>query len=136
MSQVGYGQYDVVGAPFNLQAGAAGVVTGNTITMTAAGIVFNGAATIAAQTVVLPLNPADGAVAEISSLQVITALTVNASAGDVIVNGVLGVASTITPVAATGGSSTGKVSYKYSLNGFVTPTTGVVVNARTWFRVQ
>jgi len=150
-TQLGYGVSDTVGAPFQLLATATGVVTGNTVQMVGGGLHFNGAATIAAQTVTLPQNPVDGCVAEISSSQVITALTVQAATNyapqgtavnqagtvsDVIVNGVLGAATTITPTAQAGGVAIAVIKYKYSLNGYTNPTTGVVSNARTWFRVQ
>jgi len=140
MSQIGYGPSDPVGAPFQLLASAAQIVTGFVVTMTAAVLQLNPAGTLATGTVNLPLNPPDGCVAEISSTQVITALTVAANTGDVIVNGVLGAASTITPTAQTGGSAIATIKYRYSLNGSVTgnssAASAVAVNPRTWFRVQ
>lgn len=141
MSQVGYGHSDPVGVPFDLYTGAGQIVTGFNITMATASLVLNPATTpLATGTVNLPLNPPDGCVAEISSTQVITTLTVAANSGDVIVNGILGAASTLTPVAATGGSATAAIKYKYSLNGGVPGNSqspsAVAVNPRTWFRVQ
>jgi hypothetical protein len=133
--QVGYGHSDSVGVPFDFYASATGVVTGTTIAMQTNQLVLNPAATIAALTVTLPLNPVDGAFAEISSTQIITAITVNANTGDVIVNGVLGAASTITPVASTGGSATACLRYKYTLAGFQAGN-ATAVNPRTWIRVQ
>lgn len=140
MSQYGYGHSDPVGAPFDLYSGAGQIVTGFNITMATSGVHLNPAGTLATGTVNLPLNPPDGAVAEISSSQVITALTVAANTGDAIVNGVLGAATTITPTAQAGGVAIAVVKYKYSLNGAVPGNSqspsAVAVNARTWFRVQ
>ena len=140
MSQVGYGHSDIVGVPFDLYTGAGQIVTGFVITMATNAVHLNPAGTLATGTVNLPLNPPDGCVAEISSSQVITALTVAANSGDVIVNGVLGAASTITPTAQTGGSAIAVIKYKYTLNGGVPGNSqspsAVAVNPRTWFRVQ
>ena len=131
--QVGYGHSDSVGVPFDFYV----PVTGFNITMQTNILVLNPAGTLATGTVNLPLNPVDGAFAEISSTQVITSLTVAANTGDSLVNGVLGAASTITPTAQTGGSAIATLRYKYTLAGVVTNTlTGAVANARTWFRVQ
>ncbi len=135
MSQGGYGQYDPVGFPFNLYA----PLTGAAITMQAAGLVLNPAGTIAAATVTLPLNPPDGCVAEITSTQQITSLTISANTGDVIANGTLGAVTEIIPVAsATAGGATATLRYKYSLNGAlpVNASTGLGVNSRTWIRVS
>jgi hypothetical protein len=135
--QVGYGHGDVVGVPFDFYAGAT-LVTGSTITMQTAVLVLNPTGTLAALTVNLPLNPVDGADASITSTQVISAagLTVNANTGDVIVNGVLGAATSLTPAAtATSGSATATIKYKYTLNGFQ-PASGAAVNPRSWIRVQ
>jgi hypothetical protein len=140
MSQHGYGPYDADGVPFNLAAGANGVVSGSTIAMQAASLVINAGGTTAALTVTLPTNPPDGCVAEISSLYQITSLTVNASAAgaatDSIVNGTLGAVTEIIPVATTtAGSSTNTIKYKYSLNGYINGNVPAL-NPRTWFRVQ
>jgi len=132
--QVGYGHGDVAGIPFDFYGGAT-LVTGSTITMQTAQLVVAPTGTLATLVVNLPLNPVDGCCAEISSTQVITALTVNANTGDVVVNGVLGAASTITPTAQTGGSAISTIKYKYTLNGFQ-PASGAAVNPRTWIRVQ
>jgi hypothetical protein len=135
--QVGYGHGDVVGVPFDFYAGAT-LVTGSTITMQTGVLVLNATGTLAAITVNLPLNPVDGADASITSTQVITALTVNANTGDVIVNGVLGGITSLTPTANTGAgaiSGLATVRYKYTLNGFQ-PASGAAVNPRTWVRVQ
>ncbi len=129
-----YGHSDAWGIPFDFYAGATGVVTGSTISMQTATLVLNGAATIAALTVNLPLNPPDGCRAEIISTQIITALTVAANTGDLIVNGVLGAASTITPTASTGGQADAAIKYVYTLNGFQAGNT--FLNPRTWIRVQ
>jgi len=135
--QAGYGHGDVVGIPFDFYAGAT-LVAGSTITMQTGQLVVNPPGTLAALTVNLPLNPVDGAIAEITSTQVLTSLTVNANTGDVIVNGVLGAVGNLTPTANTGsGAVTGlaTVRYKYTLNGFQ-PASGAAVNPRTWVRVN
>lgn len=135
MSQLGYGATDPVGAPFNFIAGA-NVVTGSTVTMTAASLVFAAAGTTAALTVNLPLNPPDGCVAEISSTQIVTALTVAANTGDAIVNGLLAAVTGLTPVASAGaGSATAVIKYKYSLAGSIAGN-AAAINPRTWVRVQ
>jgi hypothetical protein len=106
--------------------------------MQTAELIVNPTGILATMTVNLPLNPVDGAAASITSTQVITTLTVNANTGDVIVNGVLGAATTLTPTANPGsGAITGlaTIRYKYTLNGFQ-PASGAAVNPRTWIRVQ
>lgn len=133
--QAGYGHGDSVGVPFDFYV----PVTGFAITMQTNLLVLNPAGTLAGpQTITLPLNPVDGAFAEISSTQTISSLTIAANTGDVIVNGVLAAVTAITPAASgTAGSASATVRYKYTLNGVVTSTlTGAVANARTWFRVQ
>jgi hypothetical protein len=74
--------------------------TGATITMATGERrrVIDPAGTIAALTVVLPASPADGAVAEIMTSQIITALTVNAPGGATTNGGAL------TPAADSGAS--------------------------------
>lgn len=134
---LGYGHGDVIGIPFDFYAGAT-LVTGSTITMQTGELVLNAPGTMATLTVNLPLNPVDGARAEITSTQVITALTVTANSGDLIVNGVLAAASSLTPTANNGtGAVTGlaTIRYKYTLNGFQ-PASGAAVNPRTWVRVN
>jgi hypothetical protein len=127
-----YGHSDCWGIPFDFYAGATGVVTGSTFAMQTGTIVFNAGATIAALTVTLPLNPPDGARAEIYSTNQITSLTVNANTNDVIVNGTLGAVTEIIPVASgTAGSAASMVKYMYSLNGAANGN-----NPRTWLRVQ
>jgi hypothetical protein len=135
--QVGYGHGDVVGIPFDFYAGAT-VVTGSTITMQTSQLIVLPPATLAALTINLPLNPVDGAIAEITIGQIITALTVNANTGDsVTYTGILqNVTGTFTPTAVTGaGVSTSTIRYRYTLNGFQ-PASGAAVNPRTWIRVQ
>jgi hypothetical protein len=138
--QVGYGHGDVVGIPFDFYGGAT-LVTGSTITMQTGMLVLFPPGAIAL-TINLPLNPVDGAIAEISNVgaaaSVITVTALNANTGDSLIS--LGVAgsglTTITPVAGTaGGSQSYTVRYRYSLNGFQ-PASGAAVNPRTWFRVQ
>lgn len=137
--QVGYGHGDVVGVPFDFYAGAT-VVTGSTITMQTGLLVVLPPATLAALTINLPLNPVDGAVAEITIGQIITALTINANTGDSLVyTGLLQpttAGGTFTPVASAGaGSAATTLRFRYTLNGFQ-PASGAAVNPRTWFRVQ
>jgi hypothetical protein len=137
--QVGYGHGDVVGVPFDFYAGAT-LVTGSTITMQTAQLVLVATAAIAL-TINLPLNPVDGAYAEISNAStvvgdVITLTAVNANTGDTLATTGLGVPATITVVASTtGGSAISTIKYKYTLNGFQ-PASGAAVSPRTWFRVQ
>jgi hypothetical protein len=133
--QLGYGHGDVVGIPFDFYAGAT-LVTGSTINMQTSQLLVNPTGTLAALTVNLPLNPVDGALAEITSTQILTSLTVNANTGDFIVNGVLAAVTGLTPVASAGaGSATATIKYKYTLNGYA-PGSATPVNARTWVRVQ
>lgn len=133
--QAGYGHGDVFGVPFDFYAGAT-LVTGSTITMQTGKLTVNPTGTLAALTVNLPLNPVDGAIAEIASTQILTSLTVNANTGDSIVNGILAAVTGLTPVASAGaGGATAKIKYEYTLNGFQ-PASGAAVNPRTWIRVQ
>ncbi len=130
--QVGYGHGDVVGVPFDFYAGAT-LVTGSTITMQTAVLVLlpSGAVSL---TINLPLNPVDGAMAEIvnSSGSIVTLTAVNANTGDVLAGattpGTLP-AATQTPLVTT------SIKYRYTLNGFQ-PASGAAVNPRTWVRVQ
>jgi hypothetical protein len=133
--QAGYGHGDVVGIPFDFYGGAT-LVTGSTITMQTGMLVLNPPGTLATLVVNLPLNPVDGALAEITSTQILTGLTVNANTGDVIVSGVLATVTGLTPAASAGtGNATATIKYKYTLNGFQ-PASGAAVNPRTWIRVQ
>jgi len=133
--QVGYGHGDVAGIPFDFYGGAT-LVTGSTITMQTSQLVVNPTGALAALTVNLPLNPVDGCLAEITSTQTITALTINANTGDVLVPGVLAAVTGLTPVASAGaGSASATIKYKYTLNGFQ-PASGAAVNPRSWIRVQ
>jgi hypothetical protein len=132
--QIGYGHGDVVGVPFDFYAGAT-LVTGSTITMQTGILVVAPPATIATLTVNLPLNPVDGAVAEISVGGAgvnVTSLTVAANTGDLL----LGAAgSAVTAVGAGAGAATSTLRYRYTLNGFQ-PASGAAVQPRTWLRVQ
>src|SRR5580658_2182315 len=133
--QGGYGHGDVFGIPFDFYGGAT-LVTGSTITMQTSQLVVNPTGTLATLVVNLPLNPVDGCCAEITSTAILTGLTVNANTGDVIVNGILGAVTGLTPVASVGaGGATATIKYKYTLNGFQ-PASGAAVNPRTWIRVQ
>lgn len=120
-----YGHSDVWGLPFDFYSSVGGgaLVTGSTINMQTGKLVFHLAATLAAVTVNLPLNPPDGADAEISnSVNTFnfTALTVVANTGDSIVG-----------TAASSLNSGITVRYKYVLLGDITKG----VQPRTWVRV-
>jgi hypothetical protein len=138
--QVGYGHGDVVGVPFDFYAGAT-LVSGSTITMQTALLVLFPAAALTGIVINLPLNPVDGAVAEISNVGAVASTitaTINPNTGDSLV--AIGVAgSNITSIAnvslATGGTASTTVRFRYTLNGFQ-PASGAAVNPRTWFRVQ
>ena len=133
--QVGYGHGDVVGVPFDFYAGAT-LVTGSTITMQTGVLIVAPPATIAALTVNLPLNPVDGAVAEISVAGAgvnVTGLTVNANTGDALLGAAF--VGPLTALATTAGAAISTVRYRYTLNGFQ-PASGAAVNPRTWCRVQ
>jgi hypothetical protein len=137
MSQFGYGNADPVGAPFTYDAGVNGVVTGSTITMVPASLVLNGSA-VAALAVVLPLNPPDGCVAEITNVGgTITAFSVAANTGDLILAGGLGAPTIFTAASAstTAPSAANTYKYKYTLNGYVNGNVPAL-NPRTWIRVQ
>jgi hypothetical protein len=114
--QVGYGHSDVVAEPFDFYV----PLTAFTIAMQTAKLVLNPAGTLATGTVTLPLNPPDGTLAEISSTQTQTALTLSANTGDSIVGAVTAL------VANT------RVGYRYSLFGDILKG----ANPRTWIRVQ
>lgn len=137
--QVGYGKSDVIApkGPFDLYVGATQVLTGSAYTMQNSRLILIPAAAVTGVAITLPLNPPDGAEAEISNLSAVTGSsvtgTVSANTGDVIVNGTLAPATAITVTASpTAGGATNTIKYVYSLNG----STVNGVNARTWFRVQ
>lgn len=143
-TQVGYGKYDVVGSPFDfytnvaLQSVTGKLVTGSSLQMNNNKIVVHIGATLAALTVTLPQNPADGATAEVSNSvngNTITALTINpatsyvvgtANAGTTVSDNIAG-----TAVSATSTASGVTYRYQYTLNGDVTIGAG----PRTWVRV-
>jgi hypothetical protein len=131
--QVGYGHGDVVGVPFDFYAGAT-LVTGSTITMQT-GVLVLVPTTAISLTINLPLNPVDGAQAQISngSGSIITLTAVNANTGDSFVAGAT--APTALQVPGAAGEATSTVRYVYTLNGFQ-PASGAAVNPRTWVRVQ
>ncbi len=141
--QVGYGHSDIAGSPFDFYSGATQLPTGVTITMQTGVLVMNPAGAINA-TITLPLNPPDGAVAEISNVaaaaSVITLTALNANTGDTISSLGLTTPTAITPAAlATAGSASNTIKYKYSLFGSAgngAPQGAATLNARTWFRVQ
>jgi len=123
--QLGYGHGDVLALPFDYYSSVGGgtLATGQTFNMQTGKLVFHLAATIATAVVNLPLNPPDGADAEISnSVNTfnVTGLTVNANTGDSIVG-----------TAASSLNSGITVRYKYSLLGDITKG----VQPRTWVRV-
>lgn len=129
--QTGYGHGDVVGVPFDFYAGAT-LVTGSTITMQTAVLVLTPTGPISL-TINLPLNPVDGAVAEVcnASAFVITVTALNANTGDVVQGAALASLAAITAAAQAASCA----RYKYTLNGFQ-PASGAAVNPRTWLRVQ
>ncbi len=131
--QVGYGHGDVVGVPFDFYAGAT-LVTNSTITMQTGVLVLVPTGAISL-TINLPLNPVDGAQAQISngSGSIITLTAVNANTGDAFVAGAT--APTALQVPGAAGEATSTVRYVYTLNGFQ-PASGAAVNPRTWVRVQ
>jgi hypothetical protein len=131
--QIGYGHGDVVGVPFDFYAGAT-LVTGSTITMQTGVLVLVPTGAISL-TINLPLNPVDGAQAQISngSGSIITLTAVNANTGDSFVAGAT--APTALQVPGAAGEATSTVRYVYTLNGFQ-PASGAAVNPRTWVRVQ
>jgi hypothetical protein len=131
MSQLGYGKQDVVGQPYDfytnvaLQGVTGTLTTGQTLTMNNNKLVTHIGATLAALTVNLPLNPPDGATAEVSNSVntfTITALTIAANTGDVVVG---------TAVTATSTGSGVTYRFQYTLNGDVTKSAG----PRSWVRV-
>jgi hypothetical protein len=133
--QQGYGHSDLCAEPFDFYV----PLTGFSITMQTAKLVLNPAGTLATGAVTLPLNPPDGCIAEISSTQIVTALTVAANTGDLIVSGVLAAVTGLTPVAsAAAGSASATIKYRYTLFGSIpqNTVTGVGSNPRTWVRVQ
>jgi hypothetical protein len=121
--QQGYGHSDLCAEPNDFYV----PLTGFTITMLTAKLALNPAGTLATGTVNLPLNPPDGCLAEISSTQTQTALTVAANTGDLIVG-----AAVTALVANT------RVAWRYSLYGAIpqNQATGPGANPRTWVRVQ
>ncbi len=120
--QGGYGHSDVF-APgvFDFYSTSGSLVTGATINMLTSNLVVYASATLAALTVNLPLNPPDGAVAELNFTATITALTIAANTGDGFVGTNPTTASANTPIR-----------FKYSLLGDITKG----VQARSWIRVQ
>lgn len=131
MSQLGYGKQDVVGQPYDFYtnvalAGVTGTLTsGQTLTMNNNKLVAHIGATLAALTVNLPLNPPDGATAEVSNSVntfTITALTIAANTNDVVVG---------TAVSATSTAAGVTYRFQYTLNGDVTKGAG----PRSWVRV-
>src|SRR5271155_5744513 len=131
--QAGYGHGDVVGIPFDFYAGAT-LVTNSTITMQTGVLALVPTGAIAL-TINLPLNPVDGAMAQISngSASIITLTAVNANTGDSFVAGAT--APTALQVPGAAGEATSTVRWIYTLNGFQ-PASGAAVNPRTWIRVQ
>jgi hypothetical protein len=138
--QGGYGHGDVFGVPFDFYGGAT-LISGANITMQTALLVLFPSAALTGVVINLPLNPVDGAIAEISNVGTVAntiTCTINPNTGDsIIAIGVSG--SNITSIAnvslATGGTASTTVRFRYSLNGFQ-PASGAAVNPRTWFRIQ
>lgn len=131
MAIVGYGHSDVVGIPYDFYtnvaiSGVTGTLTsGATIAMQTGKLVVHIGATLAALTVTLPLNPPDGAEAEVCNSVntfTITSLTINANTGDAVVG---------TAVSATSTASGISYKFRYSLNGDLTKGAG----PRSWVRI-
>lgn len=131
MSQLGYGKQDVVGQPYDFYTnvalqGVTGTLTsGQTLLMNNNKLVAHIGATLAALTVTLPLNPPDGATAQVTNSVntfTITALTISANTGDVVVG---------TAVSATSTAPGVTYRFEYTLNGDVTKGAG----PRSWVRV-
>lgn len=123
--QAAYGHSDVF-APgvFDFYSTSGTLATGQTINMQTANLVLYATAAIAALTVNLPLNPPDGAVAELNLSGTggsVTTLTLAANTGDSIVGQAPTAMATITPIRL-----------KYSLFGDITKG----VQPRSWIRVQ
>jgi hypothetical protein len=123
--QGAYGHSDVF-APgvFDLYSARGTLATGQTITMQTSNLVLYTTGAITALTVNLPLNPPDGAVAEINVSGAggsVTTLTLAANTGD-----------SLSVAYATSLATNTPLRYKYSLNGDITKG----VQSRTWFRVQ
>lgn len=138
--QAGYGHGDVVGVPFDFYGGAT-LVSGANITMQTALLVLFPSAALTGVVINLPLNPVDGALAEISNVGAVAntvTCTISANTGDsIIAIGVAGPNLTVITNASvtTAGSAATTVRFRYSLNGFQ-PASGAAVNPRTWFRIQ
>ena len=124
-----YGHADCWGIPFDFYSGIAvngvtgGLVTGATIAMQTGKLVLVPAGAISI-TVTLPLNPPDGADAEIQNYVgaagTVTLTALNANTNDVLLG---------TTVASLAAGATAR--FKYSLNGDITKGSG----PRTWIRV-
>jgi hypothetical protein len=124
-----YGHSDCWGIPFDFYSGIAingvtgGLVSGAVIAMQTGKLVLAPAGAISI-TVTLPLNPPDGADAEIQnyvgSAGTVTLSALNANTNDVLLG--------TTPASIAAGAT---VRYKYVLNGDITKGSG----PRTWIRV-
>lgn len=122
--QQGYGHSDLCAEPFDYAV----PLTAFAITMQTAKLVLNPAGTLATGAVTLPLNPPDGCLAEISSTQTQTAVTVTANTGDLIAG-----------TAVTALVANTRVAWRYTLFGTAgngAPLGAATANARTWVRVQ
>lgn len=118
--QTGYGHGDVVGVPFDFYSSP---VASQVITMQTAVIVFDVVNAVSI-TLTLPLNPVDGAVAEVTN-RVGSANTLTFT-GNLAANTGDSILGTALASLATGVSA----RYRYSLNGDITKG----VNPRTWVR--
>lgn len=145
---LGYGKNDVVGSPFDFYTNASAIggptgklTTGLTIQMNNNKlIVYQITSALAALTVTLPQNPADGATAEVSNTvggQTITSLTINAATSysgssstgtqnQTVSDQVVG-----TAVSATSTAAGVTYRFQYTLNGDNTVGAG----PRSWIRV-
>jgi len=119
--QVGYGHADVVGSAFDFYSAP---LASQVITMQTGIIVFDVVNAVSI-TLTLPLNPPDGAVAEVQS-RVGSANTLTLT-GNLAANTGDSILGTALASLATGVSA----KYRYSLNGDILKG----VNPRTWVRV-
>jgi hypothetical protein len=126
MSQLGYGQNDPVGSPFEVIA----PVAGQAITAVNNALILTNPASVASVAVTLPLNPPDGCEFTLMSIAGTTTSTVAANTGDTLVSVPAGLGAVTTFTANT------TFVWVYSLTGNVLPPAAAPVNARTWIRIK
>lgn len=119
-TQLGYGPYDIVGAPAEWYTPVAAF----NIAAQTGRVMLTPAGTLATGTLTLPSGAPDGATFTLQSSQTQTAITISAAAGDALVVPAGGLATLTALVANT------KYEYTYFLNG--NRTTGLL--PRSWVR--